>query len=287
MARHDRKWLLSRIGAVAIIVTMPVLIANCSRVAYATLNAPRTHLRELSALRRYSVLAHRVSVSRSMCMCHRAREAAPSSCSGTAARGHAVRRSGIASSAPRSRARDMSRCCPTIASTRRCAFRRSSRMARCALKWVHEHAHEWGGDPDGIFLMGHSAGAHLAATLALDARYLRKRGAADPLLGARMDRALGSVCDRSRRHASYRMLKVLFQAPYTAADWQITALAGDHAPPTLLLHGSADIFPEAVVDLDASLRAHGNYTECHVYERVGHVGTVAAFSLPLRWRRPH
>lgn len=34
-----------------------------------------------------------------------------------------------------------------------------------ALRWVHDHAGEYGGDPDTIFVMGHSAGAQLAALL--------------------------------------------------------------------------------------------------------------------------
>lgn len=32
-----------------------------------------------------------------------------------------------------------------------------------AVAWLHEHAAEYGGDPDRIYLMGHSAGAHLVA----------------------------------------------------------------------------------------------------------------------------
>lgn len=35
-------------------------------------------------------------------------------------------------------------------------------MAR-AVKWLHDHVEEHGGDPGRIFLMGHSAGAHLVA----------------------------------------------------------------------------------------------------------------------------
>jgi acetyl esterase/lipase len=43
-----------------------------------------------------------------------------------------------------------------------------------AIGWVHAHAGEFGGDPDKIFLMGHSAGAHLAALVTTDARYLKE-----------------------------------------------------------------------------------------------------------------
>ncbi|MAW62231.1 MAG: hypothetical protein CMJ94_15550 [Planctomycetes bacterium] len=43
-----------------------------------------------------------------------------------------------------------------------------------ALAWVHDHVAEYGGDPDRLFIMGHSAGAHLAALVATDARRLAK-----------------------------------------------------------------------------------------------------------------
>lgn len=45
-----------------------------------------------------------------------------------------------------------------------------------ALRWVREHAGEYGGDPDTIFVMGHSAGAQLAALLCTDPRYLKAEG---------------------------------------------------------------------------------------------------------------
>lgn len=45
-----------------------------------------------------------------------------------------------------------------------------------AIRWVHDHAGEHGGSPKKIFLMGHSAGAHLAALVATDPRYLTAEG---------------------------------------------------------------------------------------------------------------
>ncbi len=43
-----------------------------------------------------------------------------------------------------------------------------------AVRWVHEHAGEFGGNPRKIVLMGHSAGCHLVTLAALDPRYLRQ-----------------------------------------------------------------------------------------------------------------
>jgi arylformamidase len=45
-----------------------------------------------------------------------------------------------------------------------------------ALGWVHQHIAEYGGDPSRIFVMGHSAGAQLAALLSIDDRYLKAEG---------------------------------------------------------------------------------------------------------------
>ncbi|MEZ6128143.1 MAG: alpha/beta hydrolase [Planctomycetaceae bacterium] len=42
-----------------------------------------------------------------------------------------------------------------------------------SLGWVHRHIADHGGDPGRIFVMGHSAGAQLAALLCIDDRYLR------------------------------------------------------------------------------------------------------------------
>ena len=42
-----------------------------------------------------------------------------------------------------------------------------------AVRWVHEHVAEYGGDPDRLYIMGHSAGAQLAAILCTDDRYLK------------------------------------------------------------------------------------------------------------------
>jgi acetyl esterase/lipase len=42
-----------------------------------------------------------------------------------------------------------------------------------AFAWVRGHAAEYGGDPDRVFLCGHSAGGHLVALLASDPTYLK------------------------------------------------------------------------------------------------------------------
>jgi arylformamidase len=45
-----------------------------------------------------------------------------------------------------------------------------------ALRWTHDHARRLGGDPDKIFVMGHSAGAQLAALVCTDEALLKAEG---------------------------------------------------------------------------------------------------------------
>ena len=45
-----------------------------------------------------------------------------------------------------------------------------------SLAWIHDHIDRYGGDPARIFLIGHSAGAHLVALVATDERYLAVHG---------------------------------------------------------------------------------------------------------------
>ncbi|HUY91218.1 MAG TPA: alpha/beta hydrolase [Pirellulales bacterium] len=45
-----------------------------------------------------------------------------------------------------------------------------------SLGWVHKHIAEYGGDPNRILVMGHSAGAQLAALMCTDDRYLKAEG---------------------------------------------------------------------------------------------------------------
>src|SRR5229473_2256643 len=45
-----------------------------------------------------------------------------------------------------------------------------------AIRWTHDHAKDYGGDPERLLVMGHSAGAQLAALVCTDERYLKAEG---------------------------------------------------------------------------------------------------------------
>ncbi|QDA60371.1 alpha/beta hydrolase [Hymenobacter jejuensis] len=61
-----------------------------------------------------------------------------------------------------------------------------------AVQWTRQHIGEYGGDPSRLFVMGHSAGAGLAALLATDNELFAKLGlATNPVRGAILDDPAG------------------------------------------------------------------------------------------------
>jgi len=60
-----------------------------------------------------------------------------------------------------------------------------------AVSWIHENIKNYGGDPDKIFVSGHSAGGHLAALIAVRDEYFSPAGKINPIKGAIMIDAAG------------------------------------------------------------------------------------------------
>jgi len=51
-----------------------------------------------------------------------------------------------------------------------------------AVTWIYEHISDHSGDPLNIFLLGHSAGGHLSALIALDDHYLKNLGFSNEII---------------------------------------------------------------------------------------------------------
>jgi acetyl esterase/lipase len=150
-----------------------------------------------------------------------------------------------------------------------------------AIVWTVQHAADYGGDPHRIVLMGHSAGAHMAAMLALNHSYLRRAGVpTHDIIG------LIGLSGPYDLNPNTDVLNTIFSAPYTSADWQVIPYATADAPPALLLHGGSDslVWPSNTIDLTAALRSHGVRVETKIYPGRGHGDTVAALSVPARGR---
>jgi len=60
-----------------------------------------------------------------------------------------------------------------------------------AVKWVKENIAQYGGNPDKIFVSGHSAGGHLAALISVRDDYFSKLGITNPIKGTILIDAAG------------------------------------------------------------------------------------------------
>ena len=152
-----------------------------------------------------------------------------------------------------------------------------------AVAWVQKHAQEFGGDPQRIVLMGHSAGGHEAAFLAYDPRLLQKAGA-DP-------QWIVGVIGLSGPYAlvpDTQVLNAIFASPYTEAEWQPVRFVTPQAPPTLLVHGTDDdvVAIAHAEKLRDALQANHVRVETQFYPGKGHADTVAGMSVPARRRTP-
>ena len=138
-----------------------------------------------------------------------------------------------------------------------------------AVRWVRDHAGDYGGDPGRIFLMGHSAGAHLVALAGTDGRYLESVGlklsdlsGVVPVDGACYDvpRQIGQAVLPAMK-ALYT--KVFTENEATQKDASpVTHVAGGRGvPPFLILHVARRRDSKAQSEQLAAARREAQYLD--------------------------
>lgn len=148
------------------------------------------------------------------------------------------------------------------------------------VRWVRDNIAGYGGDPGKIFLKGHSAGAHIAAMLSIDPRWLAQVGLSP---GRDIAGLIGIAGPYDYLPLRDETLKIIFGG----ADWPETQPifhVGPGAPPALLTTGGRDrlVEPGNSTRLAARLVAAGNAATVKTYRRVGHYIIIAAVAPLLR-----
>ncbi|WAJ30242.1 alpha/beta hydrolase [Antarcticirhabdus aurantiaca] len=130
-----------------------------------------------------------------------------------------------------------------------------------------------------LILVGHSAGAEIAALLALDDRYLARAG-----LGARdVAGFVGLAGPYDFLPLKEERYKRIFPES-VRADSQPINFAGGRMPPMLLVHGLADttVDPQNTRSLAAKVRSAGGSAEVLLVPGLDHVGAVSSLATALR-----
>lgn len=155
-----------------------------------------------------------------------------------------------------------------------------------ACRWVHDHAREIGGDPDRVYLMGHSAGAYIVAMLTLNAQYLNHVG---------LDRS--AIRAAAALSGPYDFVpppddRGVFGMPRDDInpDPRIEPInfVDGRASPMLLLQGLKDttVNPSNAIRLAARIHKKGDRVVYIAYPNRAHEGIVLALAFPFRWLAP-
>jgi len=149
-----------------------------------------------------------------------------------------------------------------------------------AAKWVKQNIQQYGGDPKRVFLVGHSAGAHIAVMLSLNAEYLAQVNLApNDFKGV-----IGSAGPYDFLPLKSNRLKEIFgDASQLWKSQPIEFVNGDN-PPMLLLVGLKDgtVWPSNTFNLANKIKQAGGRVEVAEFPTYGHIDMAAKLAKPLR-----
>ncbi len=150
-----------------------------------------------------------------------------------------------------------------------------------AVAWVRNNLAE---AQRGIVLLGHSAGAHLAALVVLDKRYLET---------AQLDQSaitgmIGLAGPYGFEPQKFRRFKDIFATAKPPEVSQPIHYARADAPPLLLIHGTDDttVLPAHSELLEKLTREKGGRAEKIDLQEVGHFSIILALSEPFTHLAP-
>ena len=148
--------------------------------------------------------------------------------------------------------------------------------AATAVRWVRDHAAEFGGDASRIYVMGHSAGGQIAALVACDDRYLSRVGMSTKDLSGFIGLA-----------GAYAFLPFVEEEPQifgssesSQHDSQPINFVNASEPPMLLLQGKDDdeVEPSNAIKMADKARELGSPVQLKLYPGIGHASIILSLA---------
>lgn len=144
-----------------------------------------------------------------------------------------------------------------------------------AYHWTENHVAGFGGNPRRIFLMGHSAGAHLAAMVALDKKLRQQAGIKRLPCGL-----IGLAGPYDFLPINDADIKDVFKSANPLIETQPIYYVSSPMPPMLLLTGQDDVAvkPGNTKRMAAAVNKAGGKAQVIEYANVGHVDIMLAMA---------
>ncbi|MBR7998731.1 alpha/beta hydrolase [Burkholderia vietnamiensis] len=148
-----------------------------------------------------------------------------------------------------------------------------------AVAWARRHAAAFGGDPRRVFLMGHSAGAQIAALLATDGRYL----AASEMRSSEIAGVIGLAGPYDFLPLRDATLERIFPGDQRAASQPIRFVRGNEPPMWLAVAENDTVVEPGNTDRFArALQNAGDSVVVTRYRHLSHAALVGVLGAPLR-----
>lgn len=151
-----------------------------------------------------------------------------------------------------------------------------------AVAWVMANIARYGGDAKDIWLMGHSAGAHISALVALDRRYLRRAAPAIKAPHRVLRGVIGLAGPYVFEVSRLRLLQQVFGHHTPARETQPITYAriksAGRRPVLLLLNGANDrlVRPRQAHALALAYKLSGGLGRAIIYPQQNHLSILLA-----------
>lgn len=152
-----------------------------------------------------------------------------------------------------------------------------------AVQWVKENVAQYGGNPDRIFVAGHSAGGHLASLIALDDRYFSSLDIPNPIDGLILIDAAGLDMYSYLKKNSFKEDNTYIKTfTNNLEQWKEASplyYLDKTMPPMLIYRGgltypsierSTETFVDALLDYNPNPRYR-------ILDEMDHIGMIAQF----------
>lgn len=156
-----------------------------------------------------------------------------------------------------------------------------------AVAWTHQHAQDFGGASNAIFVMGHSAGGQIGALLVTDPSWLAPYDLHPTDLAGFIGLAGWYEFSTADEHDK-GMLAIFGSNEASQLRAQPIHFVSSNEPPMLLLQGTTDRVVEAsnAMALAHALEARHDAVTLKLYPGVGHHALVFALSRPMHNKAP-